>query len=1101
MKKYHLLREKPRLYLKILFFTIYFISNGIRGFGNTSVNRTDSLLNLNCVDMPIEEVLRKLKQKTSVDFIYKHEDIKHIPPITKEFKNETLKNILAYCLKNTDYTYSITNNVVVIKKRSQQKPIEKISVKGSIKNSKGEPLQGATVILKGSIYGCPADKDGNFFLEFPKAPEMELMFEYMGMQPQTIKIVNSAVLHIVMQQTEIELEDVIVTSYYTRSKNEFTGSLTTIKGEDLIKVSPTNFFQALSVLTPGLRIIPNNETGANPNAVPEIIIRGTTSIITEEQKDVNTPLIILDGSEISIEELYDIDIFDIERVDVLKDASATVLYGERASNGVILIERTRIKEAKARVKYNFVPNFSFPDLRSLRLCNAEEKLELERIAGLYNTVDGSLDPAYALKLENVRRGVNTDWPSKPLRTAFTHTHSIHITGKGGGLDYKASGRFSDIYGVMKGDYRKVYGTNFKLGYHPSKSLTLNYNFSFSMTENKLSPYGRFSQYTKLNPYESIYDAEGKFIKNFYFNPLKKEGFNLSNPLYDATLSSFSKARNKSIKNNMNMRWNINESFFITGQFNISLTDRSNSAYTSPAASEFSSEFRPEKKGRYKITDGDGWAWDGKLVLNYNKRFDTKGTVFSITGGSEISKNKSSKVITVAEGFLKDGMTDIKFASRYSDIHPMGGDAISTSVGFFVNTNFILLNRYFIDGSYKTSGSSKFGSSNRFTPLYATGIGWNLHNESFMKYPWINTLRLRFSTGYTANVTFNPYQAMTTYNYTPEYIYYSGIGAVPITMGNPDLKWQKTVNYDYGIITSLFQHRLNFEFSYWKQNTSDALMPIDLPWSVGVSDVKVNMGKISNSGYEFSISAQIVKDKFWFWTLRFNGQHSFDKLSNISDALKATNAAIYYGAKPQPLYVEGGSQYAIYGVRSAGIDPMTGKELFITKNGKYTFDYNSDDRVELGNTNPKLSGGINTSLNYKGISLNLTMTYTFGSDIYNTTLANKVENIDPRTNVDRRAFTLRWKQPGDIVPYLGIPESVDHTSRFTERFVQKNNEIFLSNISVNYEFSHRTLQKWGIRKFNIGFGMSDIGRISTVKFERGTEYPYQRSFNFTLRPTF
>ncbi len=218
----------------------------------------------------------------------------------------------------------------------------------------------------------------------------------------------------------------------------------------------------------------------------------------------------------------DIDIFDIERVDVLKDASATVLYGERASNGVILIERTRIKEAKARVKYNFVPNFSFPDLRSLRLCNAEEKLELERIAGLYNTVDGSLDPAYALKLENVRRGVNTDWPSKPLRTAFTHTHSIHITGKGGGLDYKASGRFSDIYGVMKGDYRKVYGTNFKLGYHPSKSLTLNYNFSFSMTENKLSPYGRFSQYTKLNPYENIYDAEGKFIKNFYFNPLKKD---------------------------------------------------------------------------------------------------------------------------------------------------------------------------------------------------------------------------------------------------------------------------------------------------------------------------------------------------------------------------------------------------------------------------------------------------------------------------------------------------------------------------------------------------------------------------------------------------
>ena len=234
------------------------------------------------------------------------------------------------------------------------------------------------------------------------------------------------------------------------------------------------------------------------------------------------------------------DIYDIGQVTVLKDASAAVLYGDKAASGVILVERTKVTESKPRLSYNFTPNFSYPDLTSLRLCNAEQKLELERLAGLYDEVNGSLDPAYYYKLDNIRRGVYTDWPSKPLRWAFSHNHSVTLTGRGNGIEYRASGSFRDAYGVMKGDNRRNYGANFSFAYHLTDKLTFNYRFAFTMTDSKASPYGDFGKYTRLNPYNPVYDEYGEYIKLYYFDPYlsnANDSRNQGNPLYDATLST------------------------------------------------------------------------------------------------------------------------------------------------------------------------------------------------------------------------------------------------------------------------------------------------------------------------------------------------------------------------------------------------------------------------------------------------------------------------------------------------------------------------------------------------------------------------------------
>ena len=1053
--------------------------------------------------MTLEEIFTTIRKQLQYDIFYSNEELDTHQKIQLSARKMNVEGVLKEILKGK-YSYEFIEKTIVIR------PLRKIGVeqeqenviKGKVVDVHGKPLPGVTIRVDSTSLGCSSNVDGEFELTL-RQDKGHLVFSFIGFKTKRVAFTRGKFLSVTLEEEVTEMEEVIVNGMFTQNRNSYTGSVTTMKGEDILAVSNTNLLKAISVLSPGLRLVENNEMGSNPNYIPEIIIRGTTSIASQGEYGLNTPLIILDGVEISITQLYDLDIYEIERVDVLKDASATSIYGEKAANGVIVIERKKVTDKNIRVRYNFVPGFEFPDVDSYDYCNAAQKLELERLAGLYDRVDGSLDPAYDYKLENIRRGVNTDWATKPLRNAFTHSHSATMTGRGGGIEYKVTGRLSDTYGVMKGDYRRNYGVNVSLSYRFARDVVATYQLAYTMTEGKNSPYGSFAQYTRLNPYNPVYDEDGKYIRNYYFDPVNQTMERQVNPLYNATLASFSKSQNKAVTNSLSLRWDVNEALFITGNVSVRQGDAWNKVYVSPEDASFTLQEIPQnKKGTYMALSTEKTDWAGKLVLNYRLPLNEEGnSILSLSAGTDIGKDKSSSMQVKAEGFMKDKMTDIKFASQYATTRPVGGEKESAEVGFFVNGSLDLLGRYFINASYKTAGSSKFGSKHRFAPVWSAGIGWNLHEERFMNFDWLNVLRLRFSVGSTANVTFTPYQALTTYLYDPDLIHYSGMGAVPITMGNPDMKWQVTRKYNWGLTATFWKERVNVEASYYVNKTKDALMPLTLPSSVGVSSVLVNMGKLQNSGYEFSISAQVVKRNNLLWMVMVNGSHVFDKLTSISDALKAENMAAYYGVKPQPMFVEGGSQFGIYAMRSAGIDPASGQEVYIKKNGNYTFTYDKNERVEVGNTNPMLEGSLFTSLSYGGFTLNVTAAYKFGGDIYNTTLANKVEYIDPYGNVDRRAFTERWKKPGDLVRFLGIPENVSDENRYSERFVERDNTFAITSIMLNYEFKPGYLRKIGIKRLNLGIGVADIARFSSVKQERGTEYPFQRSFHITFRPTF
>lgn len=995
---------------------------------------------------------------------------------------------------------SAQDNVTVVMNDGRE---SKNSISGVILSAEdNEPLVGAQVRIVGANVATITDVNGRFTFQTVALKNQKLTVSYIGMETQSVDAGHN--MKIVLKPNSKTLSDVVVNGFFTRKKQTFTGAARTVTSDEILKVAPNNIMQTLATLDPSLNITQNNAMGSNPNAVPDLVIRSTTSLSTSNEVGLNAPLIVIDGVEQSLQALYDMDINDIERVDILKDASATALYGENAANGVIVIERKRVSQSPVRIRYTFTPEVSFADLSSYDYCDAAQKLELERLAGLYKSTTGSLDKSYYEKLALVNSGVNTDWMSKPVRNSFSHSHSLSISGRGSGLDYNVNANYQDTEGVMKDDGRKRYGMNIYLSYTAVKDLVVTLRASHDQLNTNASKYGSFSNYLACNPYDSPYDEYGNLRSSL--------SYNIDNPLYEATLSSFNKSQTRTQQISLDLRYNILPTFFVTAQGSYSTSRGTSDVFTSPDSHEFET-VAIKQKGRYVLGNTSADQWAGKIVANYIHNFDKDGTMLTLNLGGEIKKNKSTASSLVGTGFLSDNQNDMAYATAYPNGgQPSGSEDLSTSLGGFLAANFMWKNRYVVDGSYRVSGSSKFGSDHRYAPFWSVGAGWNLHNEKFIKkLGWVNTLRLRGSYGYTGSVKFSSYQAVTTYKYNSDFLGYTGVGAIPIGMANPDLKWQTTKKFNVGITSSFLGDRLNVNLDVYNEKTIDMLIDRSLPPSSGTTSVKANLGSQTSNGIEFSVWGKIIRTKDWEWTLSVNGLHSKTTINNISEAMKRMNEQNATGytdgsvsvASSSPLfqYREGESPTAIYAVRSAGIDPATGREIFIKQDGSYTYTYDTKDQVACGDTNPVMQGSFSSMLQYKNFSLTASFQYRFGGKMYNSTRALKVENINPRQNCDVRAFTDRWTKPGDVKPYIDIANATGNTSVYTDRFVEKDNELWLSSLYLQYNVPVTFLKKIHVQKLYVGIGTEDLFRITSAKYERGTSYPYSRSVNMSASLTF
>ena len=1120
-------REKLQKLWLMSKWTFLFVFLGIINTHGTVYSQNEQQVTISMKNAYLKDILWAIQRQTTFVFMYHEEDLDKVGKVNVEAKASTVEKILSDCLKGTGLTYVFQNEVIVLKPLNDEKKKE-IKIVGKVVDKGKMPLPGVTVVVKGTNLGTATDSEGKYRMVLPAMRDTNfvLVFSFVGMRTQEIKYVGLDSINVVMEEDHKKMDEVVVTGYSNIRKESFTGKATTVTKEQLMKVNSKNVIAALQTFDPSFRIKDNKLWGSDPNALPEFNIRGETSIgqtkglDVEQQKrtqrttlenNPNLPVFILDGFEVDVQKIYDLDVNRIESITILKDAAATAMYGSQAANGVVVVTTVAPKPGEMQIYYNFSGNVDFPDLSDYNLCDAAEKLEVERLSGLYSSDDPEkqieLTAQYYKKQNAILRGVNTDWMSQPLRNAFGHMHSLNVSGGeesiryGIDLNYNASKN-----GVMKGSFRHIYGGGLTLDYRAGSWLQLLNNISYTVTESEDSPYGQYTQYAEAQPYAEIYDENGRLLKEVLGTTVS-----MINPLWKvANLSTFyGKMKNRDLTNNFQLNIHIMEGLMFKGQLGLRRTDGRTDNFKDPADPVY--DVTPaDQKGELSRQENDNWSWNGKMMFYYNHVFGNH--FINATAGGEISESKTESLSYVLNGFQLGNMHEPQFAATQA--RPVNvSESKTRKIGFLASVNYAYNDIYLFDGSFRLDGSSDFGSDKQFAPFWSVGAGLNVHNYDFLKGHWlISRLKLRASYGSTGNVGFAPYSAITTFQTATDAWFFTGPAASLMALGNSRLTWQTTYKLDAGFNIGLLNDKITLEGSYYRNETEDLIDDVKIPAYSGFTSYKENSGATLNEGFEVALTSTLFQNKDWMVTFMANLSSNRSKITELSEEMNAYNETILaeyekedskYKAvlsRPLILYYEGKSLSAIYAVRSEGIDPANGRERFVKKNGMSTYTWDANDQVVVGDTEPDAKGSFGINVAWKGITLNAYFNYQWGGQSYNSTLAEKVENAQVSTqNVDKRVLSARWKNAGDVVPYYDL--SKNPTQNPTSRFVQDDNRLDFTSLSIGYDFSRQLISKWKLKSLSVQFSANDLCKWRSVKEERAINYPFARSFNFSLNVGF
>lgn len=1071
----------------------------------------DQKVTLNFRNRPVKDVLEEIKKQTGIGYAISSEIEKAIGRVTVNVKDKSVSEALETIFAGTDYTYRTVNNQIIVAERPAQKG--RITVSGTILDNFKDPLPGAVVFVKGTTKGVETDLDGKFTLVLDKPGTIEV--SYMGMQSVTREINRDNRNLTIELAADNTLDEVVVTGIFNKNKETFTGSVTTISEKELVNFRGQNLVATLKNIDPVLNVSINNSLGSDPNALPDLSIRGNSSLPMSVEElnqgasaQLNTPLIIMDGFEISLQKLMDYNDEDIESMNILKDASATAIYGSRGANGVIVITTKAPQPGKIKVYFKAGMNLEMPDLTSYNLMNAREKLELENSLGLYNNADADKDrelqQQYYQILKDVNSGVDSYWLAQPVRTGVGQRYNLNLTGGSQDFRWGVSLAYNKVAGAMKGSDRTNFNGSINLSYN-YKNLIFKNQTMITTNKSNESKWGSFSEYANMNPYWRIWDEEGNLIKSYI--PLGA-GYSVGNPLYNSTLNTYDISKYLELVNNFSIEWNILENLKLRGQLGLSKNISTNDRFYPAEHTKFQNYTPADalKKGEYAYSTGESFNMDGNLTLSYANTFADKHSLY-FGGDIYMSERTNQNYAFLATGFPNEDLDFISSALGYPEGgKPSGSESTSRAIGFTANANYSFDNKYFVDGSFRMDGSSQFGGNNRFAPFWSAGLGWNIHRENFMaNQHLVSNLKLRASIGESGSQNFASYQALSMYEYFTDQRYGIWNGSYILGHGNPNLKWQKVLQANIGLDISLWDGRLSAAVDVYQKNTSDLLSQREIDASTGFQSYTENIGKISNKGIEGMLSAYIFRnlEQEFTWSVTAKIAYNKNEIVQLSEALKKqTQEAMESGAEMSNLMFEGDPTNAIYAVRSLGIDPSTGNEVYLDRNGMVVEHWSSKDRVFMGTEEPLYRGNISTLLQYKGLSVNLGFGYYWGGYQYNSTLLNKVEittSAISKSNVDKRVYSERWQKPGDVKFFKKIGDDV---TKSTSRFVMPDNTFELQNITVQYTFEGKALkEKAKIQNIILGANMSDVFYISSIRRERGTSYPFARHATLSVSLTF
>lgn len=989
-----------------------------------------------------------------------------------------------------------------------------------------EPMVGVTIRLDGHSTGVITDINGCYVLTLPEKGGL-VIYSYIGFETRKIKVTSRQKVNVQMVEATESIQEVIVTGYNSIQKESFTGNTTKIEKEDLLKVNPNNLISAIQTFDPSFRIQENLAAGSDPNSLPQFVLRGQTGIgettlgqtftssISREvlSGNSNLPIFILDGFEVDVEKIYDLDMNSIHSINILKDAAATAMYGSRAANGVIVIERRAPEAGKFRVQYSGVLSAELPDLSSYNLMNAREKLETERLAGLYDSNTPEIDPytnGYYQRLNNVLTGVDTYWLSQGLRTALNHKHSVFIDGGENDVRWGVELGFRGTEGVMKHSSRKNANAAFYVDYRIG-GLQIKNKVTYTYNKSTDVPFNSFSDYSHLLPYMRLYDENGDYVRRLE----KFDGASGTqvNPLYEINFyNSFDHSGYDEVTDDLSLNWRITDGLRLRGQFSVLMRNSTGDLYKDPASASYSAS-TGNINGEKTESTQKRTVIDGSLSLMYNNTF--KRHNLNICLSSNMRQTQSTASETRYRGFPGGDLVSSNYAAEVYG-KPSSSDNTTRLVGALLTSNYTYNNIYLADLTGRIDGSSEFGSDKRWSMFWSTGAGINIHNYDFMKSNELfSMLKFRASYGLTGKTNFSLYSAKDMYQLQTDSWYPTGYGVFLYQMGNPNLKWERKYTLDYGVEIGLWHDKIYLKASAYDERTIDLITDYTIPSSTGFTSYKENMGKVKNTGVELELRARLYSDRNWLFQLYGSFARNKNTIVEISQAMRDYNKKVeelFSGYNPESSsdskyaktylkYYEGASLTSIYGMKSLGISPTNGKEIYLRRNGDVTDVWSADEWTIIGDTAPKGQGSFGYTLSYKQLSMFASFLYTFGGDAYNNTLVSYVENADIKNdNVDKRVLLDRWQKPGDITTMKDIRDR-NVTTGASSRFVQKNNTLQWSSLTMSYNFRPEQLKKLHLSDLRLSFTMNDLFYWSTIRQERGLDYPYSRSFNLTTNIIF
>ena len=1085
-------------------------------------------------DKDVEQALKELLSPlmlTSVRLNTKNYIIKGLPATSNKLvdSNSSINEEESMSKEGTVYrnaNYQPLSNATLTGSRAQSiaassadtvKPL--IVLKGrAVSEEKGEGIPFASV-HSGKSYASSADDRGFFTIKVP-AGTKTLEVSHVNYQTLTVQIrTEESFLNISMKQ-RTELATVTVsTGMFTRKRESFTGAAVTYTAEQLKVVGNQNVLQSLRTLDPSFVVVENNMSGSDPNAAPSVQVRGQSSLTTNTLRDQfsgdpNLPLFILDGFAVSMQIVNDLDMNRVASVTILKDAASAAIYGARAANGVVVIETKRPVSGKMRVTYTGDFGIQVPDLRSYNMMNASEELQFEKLAGRYNPylftwpTQNYLDDLYNNHLKNIQKGVDTYWLSEPVQTGSTIGNALYAETGDSSLRLGLGLSLKRIEGVMKGSGRQNMGGNVDFGFRKKNFNILNTIYINGYIADN-SPYGDFQKYVNAPAYFAKRDSAGNAPMYLEVSrDYNGSTFYIDNPLYNATQFGINTSKSLGLRNNLQLTYQLNPYLQVQGAFSISKNSTNSTLFIASENTRFrdSSSFG---KGYYSNGNLNASNYQANASVSYGRLLNDVH-MLTVNLRAELEENRNNSLQMSAIGFPLGSNGNPAFSHSYqSNSKPGAATSIYRRNNAIGSINYTFDKRFFVDGTYRMDGSTAFGSNKKYFGFYSAGLGWNLNNETFLDdIDWINTFRLRVNTGTSSNQSFGMVTSVSTFTYDGD-VNNFGQGFNLTSPGNPNLQWQITTQTNLGTDIALFKNRFSLTANVFNKITDPLVVMAPLPSSTGISNVAMNAGRIETRGVDLIARYSIIKSarQQLLWNVGVNmgmNKSTYQDFNNKLDALNKENQKNVVMSR----FADGYSPNDLWAVRSLGIDQGTGQEVFLKKNGQSTFVYDPNDAVKVGTAQPAVQGVVNTLFSWKGISFAAAFRYSYGEDIFNSALYNKVENISYTSignNQDKRALYDRWQKPGDVAPFKGIylvSAAGTGATSMSSRFIQRENYISGESFSIGYDASGK---KW-VRSMKMqGFRMrvyaNELFRLSTIQRERGTSYPYANSFSCSISATF